>query len=86
MPGAYPPWDPIISFSHTFSLKSTHVGGPRPPPPQRVHAPPTGNPGSATVTVLKTTDALSIGILGIERAVNWQIERESYLVWKRNVG
>ena len=35
-----PLWDPILSFSHTFSLKSAHVGGPRPPP--------TGNPGSAT--------------------------------------
>ena len=34
-----PPWDPILSFSHTFSPKSAHVGGPRPP---------TGNPGSAT--------------------------------------
>ena len=36
-----PLWDPILSFSHTFSPKSAHVGGPRPPP--------TGNPGSATV-------------------------------------
>ena len=27
-----PPWDPILSFSHTFSPKSAHVGGPRPPP------------------------------------------------------
>ena len=24
-------WDPILSFLHTFSPKSTHVGGPRPP-------------------------------------------------------
>ena len=32
-----PPWDPILSFSHTFSLKSAHVGGPC--PTQRVHAP-----------------------------------------------
>ena len=29
-----------FSFSHTFSAKSAHIGGPRPP---------TGNPGSATV-------------------------------------
>ena len=39
-----PLWDPILSFSHTFSLKSAHVGGPRPPP--------TGNPGSATDTTV----------------------------------
>ena len=26
-----PPWDPILSFLHTFSLKSAHIGGPRPP-------------------------------------------------------
>ena len=31
VPGARPPWDPILSFWHTFSLKSAHVGGPRPP-------------------------------------------------------
>ena len=40
--GARPLQDPILSFSHTFSLKSAHVGGqnhpkmgPRPPPPLR---------------------------------------------------
>ena len=37
--GAYrahaPLWDPIISFLHTFSLKSTSVGGPCPPLPCR---------------------------------------------------
>ena len=45
VPGArLPLWDPILPFLHTFSPKSTCVGGPRP-----VHAPPpTGNPGSAT--------------------------------------
>ena len=44
--GCMPPlWDPILSFSHTFLLKSTHI---------RFHAPltgpcpPMGNPGSAT--------------------------------------
>ena len=48
MPGARPPpWDPILSFSHTFSLKSAHVRGPRPPPLTGAR-PPTGNPGSAT--------------------------------------
>ena len=26
-----PLWDPILSFSHTFSPKSAHVGGPCPP-------------------------------------------------------
>ena len=38
----HPLLDPILSFLHTFSLKSARIGGPRPPPP------PTGNPGSAT--------------------------------------
>ena len=28
--GAHPLWDPILSFLHTFSPKSTRVGGPRP--------------------------------------------------------
>ena len=32
-----PLWDPILSFLHTFSPKSAHVGGAR--PPQWVHAP-----------------------------------------------
>ena len=27
-----PLWDPILSFLHTFSPKSTCIGGPRPPP------------------------------------------------------
>ena len=32
MPGTrHPLWYPILSFSHTFSLKSTHIGGPHPP-------------------------------------------------------
>ena len=31
VPGSCPPWDPILSFSHTFSPKSAHVGGPHPP-------------------------------------------------------
>ena len=42
----HPLWDPILLFSHTFSPKGAHVGGPC--PRQWVHAPPTGNPGSAT--------------------------------------
>ena len=38
VPGArHPLWDPILSFSHTFSPKSTHVGGPRPTPPPPPH-------------------------------------------------
>ena len=48
VPGArHPLWDPILSFSHTFSLKSACVRGPC--PPNGSTAPPTGNPGSATV-------------------------------------
>ena len=32
VPGSRPPlWDPILSFLHTFSLKSTRVGDPHPP-------------------------------------------------------
>ena len=42
-----PQQDQFLSFSHTFSPKSVRIGGWR-PPPQRVGAPPTGNPGSAT--------------------------------------
>ena len=29
-----PPWDPILSFSHTFLPKSTRVGGPPPTDPR----------------------------------------------------
>ena len=42
-----PPRDPILLFSQTFSPKSTCIGDIRPLPPEWVHAPPTGNPGSA---------------------------------------
>ena len=42
-----PLWDPFLLFSHTFSPKSAHVVGPRPPTGTR---PPMGNPGSATVS------------------------------------
>ena len=44
--GCTPPlWDPILSFLHTFSLKSAHVGGPRPLltgacPPREILDPP----------------------------------------------
>ena len=50
VPGACPPppWDPILSFSHTFSPKCAHVGGPHPLTGAR---PPTGNPGSATAYI-----------------------------------
>ena len=44
-----PLWDPILSFLHTFSPKSAHVGGPR--PLNGCTPPPTGNPGSAAVCV-----------------------------------
>ena len=43
--GARPPLqDPILSFSHTFSLKSAHVGSQK--PPKMGPRPPTENPGS----------------------------------------
>ena len=32
VPGARPPRNPILLFSHTFSRKIAHVKGPRPPP------------------------------------------------------
>ena len=41
-----PLWDPILSFLHTFSLKSARVGGPH--PPNGCTLPPMGNPGSTT--------------------------------------
>ena len=51
MPGArLPLWDPILSFLHTFSLKSASVGGPCPPNGCTPH--PAGNPGSATVHII----------------------------------
>ena len=44
--GARPPLqDSILSFSHTFSLKSAHVGGQN-PPQNGSTPPPTENPGS----------------------------------------
>ena len=47
VPGTrHPLWDPILSFSHTFSPKSACVGCPH--PPNEYTPPPTGNPGSAT--------------------------------------
>ena len=49
-----PPQDPIPLFSHTFLLKSAHVGGPR--PPNGSTPPPTGNPGSATGTCAGKTN------------------------------
>ena len=56
MPGTRPPlWDPILSFLHTFSLKSTCVGGPRPS---------TGNPGSATANSLEMSFCQSDLALG----------------------
>ena len=46
--GRTPPLrDPILSFSHTFSPKSTRVGGPR--LPLMGPRPPMENPGSANV-------------------------------------
>ena len=37
-----PPWDPILSFSHTILAKSPRIRDPRPP---------TGNPGSAMSSI-----------------------------------
>ena len=45
-PAHAPLLDPILSFSHAFSLKSARVRGQRPLTNPR---PPMGNPGSATV-------------------------------------
>ena len=39
--------DPILSFLHTFSLKSAHVGGQN--PPKMGPCPPMENPGSGPV-------------------------------------
>ena len=51
-----PPWDPILSFSHTFLLKSACIGGPHPlmgpHAPLTGPCPPMGNPGSATANGL----------------------------------
>ena len=58
-----PPWDPILSFSHSFSPKSTHAGGPRPLTDAR---PPTGNPGSATACYL----ALPPNLVLINKEIN----------------
>ena len=45
LPAHDPLQDPILLFSHTFSLKSAHVGGQN--PPQNGSTPPlTENPGS----------------------------------------
>ena len=44
MPAHAPLQDPILSFLHTFSLKSTHIGGQT--LPKMGPRPPTENPGS----------------------------------------
>ena len=46
--------DPILSFSHAFSLKSAHIGGQT--PPKWVHTPPMENPvsGPAYMCMNKT--------------------------------
>ena len=50
--------DQILSFSHTFLPKSTHVGGPR--PPNGSTPSPTGNPGSAIGKYQKMCDLREI--------------------------
>ena len=51
-PAHAPPRVPILSFLHTKFPKRNHLGSPR--PPYEVHAPPTGNPGSATANAQNT--------------------------------
>ena len=46
-----PPQNPILSFLHTFSAKSTCIGGPCPP---NGSMSPIGNPGSVTATLLSS--------------------------------
>ena len=45
--------DPILSFLHTFSLESAHLGGQTHPPPKWVHTPPMKNPGSGPELYVK---------------------------------
>ena len=52
VPPPPPQQDPILSFSHMFLPKSTHVRGWR--PPNGSASPPTGNPGSATECFIHT--------------------------------
>ena len=67
MPGARLPLrDSILSFSHTFLLKSARVGGPRLPLTGPRPPPPTENPGSATVVVCNVamfSDSIILHIL-----------------------
>ena len=55
-PAHAPLRDPILSFSHTYSLKSTHVGGPHPPLNGSTPSPPRVNPGSAPALGVRMTD------------------------------
>ena len=63
MPAHAPPplQDPILSFSHTFSLKSAHVGGQN--PAKMGPRPPTENPGSSPVNNATNTADVSGRIL-----------------------
>ena len=56
-----PPQDQILSFSHTFSMKSARVEGPPSPLP-------TGNPGSATDWYDVRE---SLGLKGLNRGRQW---------------
>ena len=81
MPGAcHPLWDQILSFLHTFSPKSTRIGGPRPP---------MGNPGSATALsftqglliptdpVLKSQSRVPIGII---EHIEWSQHTDTFCI------
>ena len=68
VPGAHPLWDPVLSFSHTFSAKSAHAGGPLPTMGAR---PPTGNPGSATeIYILAWFEIEGMSYCGIIRELH----------------
>ena len=51
MPSAHPLWDPILSFSHTFSHTFSPKSHRSMPTPNGCTPPPMGNPGSATADI-----------------------------------
>ena len=68
--------DPILSFSHTFSQKSTRVQGSCPPP--NGSTPPTGNPESATAEVpytLSLSDTFIDNELKFSTHQSWELLR-----------
>ena len=55
--------DPILSFLHTFSLKSAHVGGQN--PPKMGPHPPMENPGSGPDSEICTHTTILGGYFGL---------------------